>query len=84
MANLLMGALSIVLEDVELRCANCKCKLLRNGLCSNKSERWTKLMAVRCLTRSSVRWSSGMSVSFSPWTLGMTSCPILGQLAIPL
>lgn len=74
-ANLLMGKLAVILQDVVVLGARSNGDLLCDGLRGNVSRllflQW--IPGESGLTRSSVRCSSGISESFSPWCLGITS-----------
>lgn len=74
MADLLVRAAPVVLQDVVLVGAGGLDELLGDWL-GRVSVVGLSFSYVggRRRTRISARWSSGMSVSFSPWCLGMTS-----------
>ena len=73
MVNDLVGNATVVLQDVEVLCARSLCDGLCDGLRMIMST-YDVLFVLRKRTRISCNWSSGISVSFAPWCLGMTSC----------
>jgi len=91
MANLLVSELPVVLEDVVVLCSSglgdflehglhlvSTCTASRSGINQSSLNQCSRKREMR--TRISVRESSGISISFSPWCFGITSCE-RGRLA---
>lgn len=73
MLDLLVGDRTVVLKDVVVGGTGCVDNLLQSGLFVLISASFSCCRRAIELTRTSARWSSGMSASFSPWYLGITS-----------
>lgn len=75
MSDLLMSNLAIVLQQIVILCSSSLDEFLQDRL------EWNSVSSIFCVemrgrggrTRISVSESSGISVNFSPWCLGMTS-----------
>lgn len=83
MMDLLVGDGTVILENIVINSTSGGSKLLQSGLYqgSQVSNRGCKMHPKGQLTRISVNWSSGISPSFAPWCLGMTSWAINGQIS---